>query len=136
MMKSLPVMGTQGPTIEKPWTSGDGVPLAVNYVEGELTIRETAIIYIRESDRAASEAPILKGADEGMPLHPEEKMVMESTLGENSVSARQEEASSSKAAADASPADEDRETGVIVKGDESGFDMDPDDHRMIDEGLT
>lgn len=59
---------------------------------------------------------------------------MEKMLGYSSVSASQEEASSSKLAMDVSSADEDKGKDAINEGDKSSSDMDLEDLRLIDEG--
>lgn len=59
---------------------GGGVPLVVDLVEGEFMLRETVTIYIGDDVGVTSNAPQLEEADEGVPLRPDEEMVVGRTL--------------------------------------------------------
>lgn len=110
--------------------------MVVNSVEDDFTFQETTTIHIEDDVGVTSEAPQLEEANAGVLVYPEGEMVVERTLDDGPISARQEEASSSMPTVDVSPAVDDRGKIVIDKGDESSSDMDPNDLRMIDERLT
>lgn len=113
-----------------------GVPAAIDSLEGEFTLRETAMIHVGDDIGATSKTPQPKEANEGLPLRPQKEIVVRRTLNVSSVPAGQEEASSSRPVADASLANEEKGKDTINKGDKSGSNIDPGNLRMINEWLT
>lgn len=111
-------------------------PSTVDMLEGELMVLETVAIHIVENIVATSKATQPEVTDSDVIVCPEEEGVMEEAIGDDSAPKGHEEASSSRPAWEASPANGDKGKGIANDGDESGSDMDPDDLMMIDEGTT
>lgn len=90
-------------------------------------IQKTVMIHIANDVGATFKASQLEQTNVGLLLLPDEEMSTEGKFGNSSVPLGQEEASSSRQARDASPADGDKGNGAVEESDESDFDMDPED---------
>lgn len=114
---------------------GDGFPLAINDVEGDFTLRETMTIFVNDDVKPSLEAPRTMEANIGVSLYFKGRETEKVAAGSPELS-WQEEASTSRTSADSYLATKDRAKSVIGEGGESDSDVDLDDLRMIDEGLT
>ncbi|XP_070035981.1 golgin candidate 1-like [Nicotiana tomentosiformis] len=113
----------------------EGATRAVDVAEGDFLLHETVTIVVGDDIEPSSEAPRLVGADVDLSL-PSAVMETGETVTDVLDLSRREEASTSRTATYTSLPANERGNDIAEEGDKSGSNIDADDLRMMEEGLT
>lgn len=111
------------------------VLVVVDSLQDDLVFRDTTMIHIRKDTRARTEVSQLEEVVVDTLVRPEGETAA-GVFGNDPKLLRQDEASSSKATIDVSSPASDRGKAIAKEVVGSDSDMDLDELRMIDEGIT